>query len=148
MHYDPETGIFRWKIRLSKATRVGDIAGRYTNNGYIVIGIGGREYTAHGLAWLYIHGEYVPLDHKDRIIGNNAIANLRPASNSQNQANRCAPINNSTGFKGVQFRSGKYEAYIIVRWRRLYLGRFYTIEEAASAYNKAAIEHFGEFAYV
>lgn len=53
-----------------------------------------------------------------------------------------------TGYKGVSFHkaSGKYRACIEVNKKHIHLGLFVCKLEAAKAYNKAAKEHFGEFA--
>lgn len=75
-------------------------------------------------------------------------ANLRPATYAQNTWNQKRRSSNTSGYKGVHFekRYGKWEARIRTGDRRLYLGRHATPEDAARAYDAAAIEHHGEFA--
>jgi hypothetical protein len=53
--------------------------------------------------------------------------------------------NNSTGYKGVSFKSHakKYEAYIKIDNKKIHLGYFSKSIDAAKEYNKAAIEKFG-----
>lgn len=53
-------------------------------------------------------------------------------------------------YKGVCWDKVKSRWYasICVDGRRTYLGRYGTQNEAATAYNAAAKEHFGEFAYL
>jgi hypothetical protein len=48
-----------------------------------------------------------------------------------------------SGYKGVYYESGrdKYQAHIKVGKKNIYLGRFTSAEDAAIAYNKAAIQH-------
>ena len=85
----------------------------------------------------------------DHINGNgldNRRSNLRPASRSQNGANRGAPSNNTSGFKGVTRFRLKWMAKIQVHGRTIHLGLFATPQEAARAYDTAALEHFGEYA--
>ncbi len=147
LEYDPETGIFKWKIAISRGIKVGQIAGVQSPQGYIKIGIGGFQHVAHRLAWFYIHKEWVEqLDHIDRDRSNNAIANLRPATGSQNQGNRT--VDNATGFKGVTRKGNRYIAQITINYCNTYLGSFDTPEQAAEAYKQAALAHFGEFTNV
>lgn len=74
--------------------------------------------------------------------------NLRVCTSSQNLANRGSQKNSRSGIKGVTFyvRTGKWAANIAFNRKQTFLGYFLSKEEAASAYNQAAIEHHGEFA--
>lgn len=75
-------------------------------------------------------------------------SNLRVATHGQNQQNRSVRRDCKSGFKGVQWeaRTGRWRARIIVARKVIRLGRHATSEEAARAYDNAALEHFGEFA--
>lgn len=88
------------------------------------------------------------IDHKDMNRLNNQRDNLRPATHSQNKANRNAQVNSKSGIKGVSYSSerNKWCAYIMVNGKTTNLGRFDTIEEASEVRRKAEIKHFGEFA--
>lgn len=81
----------------------------------------------------------------DHINGNtldNRRANLRLATNPQNTANSTDRPHSSV-YRGVYRHTGrKWRAYI----SGVYLGVFSTPEAAAIAYNKAALEKYGEFA--
>lgn len=89
----------------------------------------------------------VLVDHANRNGLDNRRANLRLCNQSQNKANRPAPRNNTSGFKGVsRARSGRWSARITVDYRARALGTFDTAWEAAEAYNAAALEAWGEFA--
>ncbi len=123
----------------------GKLVGTMDTNGYIKIMIDGRRYQAHKLAWFYVHGVWVMVDHADRKRWNNPIANLRKSTYQQNAANREQNSGN-TSTKGVYFRAGFYEVGIKINQKRIYLGRYKTLEEAKQAYATSAIEHFGEFA--
>lgn len=88
------------------------------------------------------------IDHRDQDGLNNQRANLREASHAENLRNRGLQANNTTGFTGVQFhrQSGLWHARIKVAGRNISLRYHKTAEDAARAYNAAAILHHGEFA--
>jgi hypothetical protein len=83
------------------------------------------------------------IDHADHNGLNNLRSNLRPASPSQNSGNgRYRP--GPSGFRGVNRRErGKPWGVWIAG---CYVGAFLTLEEAARAYDVAALARFGEFA--
>ena len=68
----------------------------------MIIGINGKIYRAHRLAWLYMTGKWPKeeIDHKDTNSLNDKIENLRICNDFQNKANRKTPSTNKTGFKG------------------------------------------------
>lgn len=147
LSYDHETGIFLWKVALSRCIKVGAVAGARHVEGYLVIWVDGRSYKAHRLAWLYVHGEWPPrLDHEDGVKNNNRLANLRVATYSQNSANTGRYRNNTSGFKGVHFLEGKWAAQIRKEGKKHYLGRYETPQAAHDVYCKAAEAMFGTFA--
>jgi hypothetical protein len=151
LHYDPETGEFRWLERLGYSIRVGDIAGCLNKvTGYRVITVCGRTYKAHQLAWLYMTGTWVrpTIDHRDLDRANNRWSNLRRATMSANGANRRRLPNNTSGFKGVHQdrQSGRWVARVRKDGQTHYLGRFATAQAAHEAYVAGAKRLFGEFA--
>lgn len=148
LDYEALTGAFRWKIRPCRNVFPGSIAGSFTWEGYIEIGIDKVRYRAHRLAWLYVHGNWPAyLDHKNGVKSDNRISNLREATIQQNGANRRINYNNPSGFKGVSAgHNGKWYASLSKRRKRVFFGTFDTKVEAHAAYIAAAREHFGEFA--
>lgn len=85
----------------------------------------------------------------DHINGNgldNRRANLRPASRSQNAANRGMDPRNESGFRGVTWHRGKWRACITAQGRAIHLGYFTDTTAAAMAYDAAARLHFGPYA--
>lgn len=87
-------------------------------------------------------------DHIDGDGLNNSRSNLRLSTHSQNCCNRRRRRGVKTPFKGVGRQAGQknWTARICVNYRKIYLGQFPTAEEAARAYDRAALEHHGEFA--
>jgi len=88
------------------------------------------------------------VDHKNCDPLDNRRCNLRLATPTQNLANQRVRKDNTLGFRGVEFhkQSGKYRARIKSNGRLRQLGLYSTAEEAARAYDVAAVEVFGEFA--
>lgn len=151
LNYDARTGVFTWRVERARSGRapVGSSAGRTDYRGYRVIKIDGVQYFAHRLAWLYAHGQMPTedIDHINRARGDNRLSNLRPAERKQNAINRGKNRNNTTGFKGVTFRRGRYEARTVADGRRVHVGAFKSIEDAVTAQRLAEAIHHREFAY-
>ena len=156
LHYDPETGVFTWKIASGKA-RIGAVAGAVQLNitrkpsSYkrLRIGFNGTRYMAHRLAWLYVFGVWPNADvaHINCDALDNRIANLREATRSENQYNHPAPKNNTSGVKGVTWNSAsrKWMAQIKTGGRYIYLGEFTTKEAAAAVRHAATMKYHGDF---
>ena len=151
-HYNPDTGIFTWRVRTAKSVHVGDVAGYSFRNGYIRMKVDGHYYLAHRLVWLWVTGEW-PAGDLDHINGNkadNRWNNIRLATRSQNMANIRAHTDNISGFKGVSWNKAlrKWRAHIGVGGKHIYLGGFDTAAKAYAVYCLAARRHHGEFARV
>ena len=88
------------------------------------------------------------VDHIDGDSLNNRRSNLRLATSAQNARNRKLMATNTSGYVGVYWRKScqKWEARICVDYKQISLGRFNRIENAATAYNIAAVMYHGEFA--
>jgi len=89
-------------------------------------------------------------DHRDGDGLNNRRSNLRRCTHSQNQRNKISTPHTSR-FKGVSWdkRKNRWRAQIELGGRRnLWLGYFSNQCDAASAYDRAAVKHFGAFARV
>ncbi len=141
LDYDPETGIFTWKIKISDCINLGSIAGTKHNTGYIIIGIDNKNYLAHRLAWFYIYGKWPKkdIDHKDQIKHHNWKSNLRDKSHSFNLRNCGNHKHNKSGVKGVSYvkQSSNWRADININKKNTYLGSFDDFDGAVLARYKA-----------
>ena len=150
--YDDDTGLLRWKVRIAQRIHIGDVAGSTTGRGYRDVEIEGKTYRLHRVIWFWKTGNWPEhqIDHEDTNKTNNRWKNLRPATNSKNQANVSLKSNNTSGVKGVYRKKWrkkfKWAAIIGVNGKRIHLGYRDTIEEAGELYADAARKHFGEFA--
>lgn len=89
------------------------------------------------------------IDHKNGKGIDNQRDNLRIASSSQNSANRRAARKGSKSqYKGVSWHKqhGRWYAGICHNYKQIFLGLHDDEVEAAKAYDRKAIELFGEFA--
>lgn len=91
----------------------------------------------------------IQVDHRNAIGTDNQKTNLRICTPAQNQANR-PPTGGRSRFKGVYWdaRCRKWFSQIRVNHKTHYLGIKESEEAAALAYNAAAIELCGEFAFL
>ena len=147
--YDKETGNLIWKIQ-QRGIRKGSIAGSVKSHGYLCVGINYKSYRAHRLVFL-MHKGYLPktIDHINGDRLDNRIENLRAATVGQNQHNRKTNANNTSGYKGVSWNKGcnKWLSQIKLEGKRIHLGYFDNVEEAAEVMRKAREELHGDFAH-
>jgi hypothetical protein len=139
LSYDQETGIFTWVKKPNRNIKLGSIAGRKRNDGYVEVKYNKKHYLAHRLAWFFMYGE-VPLyniDHINEIKIDNRICNLRLDSNGENTHNISKPrVDNTSGHRGAYWHKqrGKWTAQIRVKGVLIHLGMFNLPEEAHAAY--------------
>lgn len=136
LHYNKNTGQFKWRVTRGSQAKKGNIAGSNHHNGYKAICILGKRYYIHRLAWLYIKG-YFPennIDHIDQNKSNNKITNLRETSNQCNARNSGNPSTNTSGVKGVTWfkRHKKWQAKITVKQKQIHLGFHISFLEAVA----------------
>ena len=160
LDYNPDTGIFTWKIRplshFKNAHGMNTFNSKQANKatgaknyGYLVIRINNVLYRAHRLAWLYVYG-YMPvnqIDHINNIRDDNRIINLREATNGENCQNlkTVCKNNKSAGLLGAYRDKGckKFKARITINGNIKPLGKFDTAQEAHEAYIEAKRELHG-----
>lgn len=147
LDYNSETGEFFWLAPNPNAHSIapGQRAGWHNGKNAQRIGIDGKCYLAHRLAWLYVHGVTpLQIDHINGDRRDNRLCNLRSADNSQNQANFGAKTNNRLGIRGVSFCCGAY----LVQLRKNgehFRKRFKTLREAVAFAIETSNRIHGEF---
>jgi hypothetical protein len=90
------------------------------------------------------------IDHRDMNGLNNTRANLRFATKHENMRHTGLTTRNTSGYKGVSWskKGNRWFATIQINSKTKFLGNYLTPEEAARAYDVAAKEAFGEFAWL
>lgn len=118
--------------------------------GYLVGAIFHHNFFAHRVCWALSTGSWPAayIDHINGIKSDNRLINLRLSTHGQNQHNKTKQQNNTSGFKGVTFKTQNKQwcAQISVDGKRKYLGLFPTAETAHAAYVKASQSLHKEFA--
>lgn len=92
----------------------------------------------------------VEVDHRDNDGLNNTDENLRVCTSSQNKFNRGKQSNNHSGYKGVSWIGSKkkYRARIMIQGKDHLVGYFDDAITAARAYDRAAKQYHGDYAYL
>lgn len=148
LSYEPDSGRLIWRKHMTPRARMGKEAGVVQMGRYRRIGIYGRYYMAHRIAWLLMTGEWpaAQIDHINGDCSDNRWLNLRSATDSQNKQNTAHA--NRSGLLGAGWSStkGQYRAQIRTKGRRIFLGWFDSAEDAHAAYVEAARKYHGEYA--
>lgn len=122
----------------------------YYDNGYAVRKEGPRRNHCK----IYMHRQLAGTprgkitDHTNGDGLDNRRANLRICTQAENLRNRGLQRNNTSGYKGAYWhaQAGRWYSKIKAGGKNISLGMFDTAEEAARAYDAAALELYGEFA--
>lgn len=88
------------------------------------------------------------VDHIDHNGLNNRKYNLRVCSHKENARNTTSRVNSTSKYLGVHKPVGsrRFTAAIRPDNKRIFLGKYLNEHDAAMAYDKAALEHYGDFA--
>jgi hypothetical protein len=144
--YDPETGNCFWLVSRGAAAK-GKVAGTLQAEGYIMIRFERVAILAHLFAWYFMTGEWptLEIDHKNNVRHENRWDNLRHGTRSQNHYNRSPAKEGTSRFRGVYaVRKGGGHRWVAALHQK-YLGYFFSEEEAAKAYDRAALARDAEF---
>lgn len=141
LHYDPLTGLFTWLVD-RKGVKKGRRAGCLDkSHGYIRIGVIGRMFMAHRLAWFWMTGRWPDdeIDHEDGVRSNNVWTNLRPATDAEQKQNRAPRSSSKSGLLGVTWEKArnKWRVSIMRNGVSKFIGHFTDPMQAAAAYAKA-----------
>lgn len=141
LSYDPDTGLFTWKRTVGRRAKAGARACSPRNEGYLGVHFQYKQYSAHRLAWLFVHGRWPEgqIDHINRVRDDNRIANLRVVTHQENAMNTIS-ARSKHGVPGVNKRGRQWQAQITLHGKRISLGFFPTKEDASAAYIKAKQE--------
>ena len=90
------------------------------------------------------------VDHINNNKLDNQKINLRLCTHVENLMNKIKQSNNTSGYKGVSLhkKTGLWVAQLRYNGKRKLTKYFRNKEDAARAYNKSALENFGEFAHL
>lgn len=133
--FEYRDGRLYWKVSPSRGVRENDLAGSLSSEGYVRVGVKGREYFAHRLIWLY-HNGYFPenqIDHINRKRDDNRIKNLREASRSCNLRNMKLDKRNTSGITGVCWNKYRKKWVVSISSapnRNHYVGLYKDFDEA------------------
>lgn len=138
--YDPETGIFTWRVKRNNKTPAGMAAGTQSTFGHVQLRVDFKSLLAHRAAWAVTYGEWptTDIDHINGDPADNRISNLRMVSRGHNLQNqRKGHSDGTSGYLGVSVRKNKWQAKIMSGGVRYGLGNFDTPELASAAYLEA-----------
>lgn len=145
LDYNPDTGVFTWKIKPQSRIPKGSVAGTLHHRGYIHIILKGKAYLAHRLAFLFIDGKFpeFEIDHENHIKHDNRWVNLIEKTHRENGKNQSKSIRNTSGTTGVHWSAicNKWRANITSEGVRHNLGLFSRKEDAIEVRKLAEIKY-------
>lgn len=120
----------------------------WIGGGYFTAIVNGERTSAHRHIICADKDHFV--DHINGNVFDCRKANLRLVNKKENASNMKTPKSNTVGYKGVCYakRNHAFMAQIHPAGKMRYLGYYKTPEEAAAAYNQAAISLYGEYARI
>ncbi len=141
IQYDRKTGVLRRIFDYGTCRPCNVVLNSVSKDGYIKVGVFGKTYSAHRIAWFYVRGRWPvgDIDHIDGNKTNNAFSNLREVSHSVNIQNQTKAHKGSAskllGVSAAPF--GKWVARISAGGKNKYLGHYKSPESAHEVYLEA-----------
>ncbi|QKJ88069.1 HNH endonuclease [Paramixta manurensis] len=148
INYEPETGVFIWKVSPSPRVNIGDRSGWLDSQGYRYIRIENKTYKSSRLAYLWMTGNQpVIVDHINGIRSDDRWENLRNCLGDENNYNKGKESKNKSGITGVFWssRDKKWRAEITHQGKRKSLGYYEDLFSASCARRSAEITYFGDY---
>jgi len=162
LHYDAETGVFRWKevcsniipdnrVRKIWNTKyAGTVAGKSGENGRKTISVlwfdGSTKWIKlHRIAWLMVYGEWPKgvIDHINGDPSDNRMCNLRDVTERSNQTNR-RYVGGKSGIYGVTW-SKHHKKWLVrisdMNKKQIYLGYYDNIDDAIAVRKQAELRY-------
>ncbi|UIW12595.1 MAG: putative homing endonuclease [Enterobacter phage ENC19] len=130
---------------------IGKEVGSKIKGGYTRVYFKSKGYLRHRIIYYVATGKLPDvIDHKNGVEAGDGIDNLREADQSRNCQNRTKRRVATSRFKGVCVRDQptgiRYIAQIKIDGKVKHIGSYRDEYEAAKAYDREAIKHFGKFA--
>lgn len=143
----------RWKKHVGGRSKKDKIAGTKRPDGYWCVAIKGSIFLSHRITYFMLTGEDPGEKWIDHVTIKTNNLDVRAATPAQNHANRNkgkekSSIKLTSKYKGVSLHSinKNWVARINRDGKLKHLGSFQSENDAARAYNEAALEIWGEFA--
>jgi len=142
IRHDPQNGKLYWTDRDDCPPNVRSrIANKEafinrSSNGYMRGAVNGVFLLAHRVIWALEYGHWPEeIDHINGIRHDNRIGNLRSVGRAVNGQNLCLQERSKSGRIGVTWYKAykRWAAAIVVNQKRIHLGYFDTVDEAAKA---------------
>lgn len=91
--------------------------------------------------------QHISVDHINGNTKDNRKYNLRIITNQNNTFNAKLSVGNTSGHKGISWdkRVQKYQAYIMVDYKKINLGYYIDINEAIKVRQEAELRYFGNY---
>lgn len=134
LSYDPDTGIFVWRVDVGRWGRIkaGTETGSLCGAGYYYISFDGERFSASTLAWLYMTGVWPDgiVDHINLNTRDNRFVNLRLTDQSGNASNNKAKLREDYGV--YHYKYG-YRVQFYVNKKNTHFGLYDTKQLAVEA---------------